>query len=67
MTTTSSTTEPQFDERIGHKPYLLDKDGNPKVFTTRYSAIAKVGVLKANGHNVELVPGNVFYKIIKVS
>ncbi len=42
---------------------LLDEDGNPRVFTTRFSAICKVAELKMKGYSVELKPGSVFYRI----
>lgn len=43
--------------------YLVDDEGHPKVFTTRFSAVCKLSELKMKGYNVELKPGSVFYRI----
>lgn len=43
--------------------YLVDYEGHPRVYTTRFSAICKVAELKMRGYAAELVPGNVFYRI----
>lgn len=53
---------PEFREIDGVR-YLVDYEGNPKVYTTRFSAICKVAELKMRGFAAELVPGTVFYRI----
>lgn len=54
---------PQLVEKDGEH-YLADQHGQPKVFTTRYSALATVVALKAQGHDAALCPGSVFYRIV---
>src|SRR5262245_61419156 len=46
--------------RKNDEHYLIDDQGHPKVFTTRYSAVAKLAELRMYGYSVELKPGNVF-------
>lgn len=53
---------PYFCEVNGVR-YLMDKEGYPHVFTTRYSANAKLIELRAKGYEVSLVPGDVFFRI----
>jgi len=54
---------PAFTKKNGDH-YLVDEEGHLKVFTTRFSAVCKVAELKMKGYEVELKPGNVFYRII---
>ncbi len=54
--------QPAFAEKQG-LTYLVDDNGHPKVFTTRFSALCKVAELKMKGYEVELKPGSVFYRI----
>lgn len=43
--------------------YLVDSTGHPRIYTTRFAAICKVAELKLIGYDVELDPGEVFYRI----
>jgi hypothetical protein len=48
---------------INGDTWLVDYEGHPRVYTTRFSAIVKLAELKMRGYNAELAPGNVFYRI----
>jgi hypothetical protein len=53
---------PAFGE-VGSDTFLVDELGNPRVYTTRFSAICKLAELKMKGYDAELRPGDVFYRI----
>lgn len=54
--------QPCFNDAQG-MGYLVDDSGHPRIYTTRFAAICKVAELKLKGYDVELQPGDVFYKI----
>lgn len=56
------TGKPKFGMRNGAN-VLLDEEGSQKVYTTRFSAMCKLSQLKMAGYNVELLPGQYFYRI----
>lgn len=58
----SLTGTPGFTEKNGVS-YLVDGNGHPKLFTTRFGAITEIATLKMKGYDVELVTGTSFYRI----
>jgi hypothetical protein len=58
----SLRNRPCFSE-VGEDLFLVDEQGHPKVYTTRFSAICKLAELKLKGYDAELKPGSVFYRI----
>ncbi len=42
---------------------LMDKEGYPMIFTTRYAAMNKLAELTVMGYDVRLLEGNAFYRI----
>lgn len=53
---------PNFQDK-GGTMYLVDSEGQAKVFTTRFSAVCKTIELIRKGYDVEYVQGSVFYRI----
>jgi len=53
---------PAFGE-VNGDTFLVDEQGHPRVYTTRFSAICKLAELKMKGYEAELRPGDVFYRI----
>ncbi|MEZ5018371.1 MAG: hypothetical protein R2800_15025 [Flavipsychrobacter sp.] len=43
--------------------YLMDQNGYPEVFTTRYSAVNKIIQLRKYGFDVRLIKGSAFFRI----
>ena len=54
---------PCFESQYG-TTYLVDADGSPCLYTSRFAAICKVTELKLRGYDAALQEGSAFYKIV---
>jgi hypothetical protein len=59
----AALTDMPFFSTYDDMQLLMDEQGHPQIFTTRYAAMSKVAQLRIMGFDARLLEGGVFFRI----